>query len=60
MAYLLLSRDNGTRPIVECPRGEDPEEVAKKHGAKIYDICPSKEEAERRLVKDPTGKADWR
>ena len=60
MPYLLISLANGTRQIVEHPAGKDAEEVANEHGAKIYDFCHSKEEAERRLAKDPTGKADWR
>lgn len=60
MSYLLLSLSDGTRRIVECPSGENPQEVSEKHGTKIYEFCSSREEAERRLAKDPTGKIDWR
>lgn len=59
MSCLLLSLPDGTRRIVECPSGEDPEEVAEKHGTTIYEFCSSREEAERRLAKDPTGKLDF-
>jgi len=59
MSYLLLSPIDGSRPIVDCPAGEDPDEVAKKHGATNYISCQSKEEAERLLAKEINGKADW-
>jgi hypothetical protein len=58
-AYLLLSSPDGSRPIVECPPGENPDEVAKNHGATIYEYCQSREEAEQRRAKDPNGKAFW-
>ena len=60
MSCLLLSLADGTRRIVECPPGEDPEEVAQKHGTTIYEFCSFLEDAERRLAKDPNGKAVWR
>lgn len=58
-AYLLLSPPDGSRPIVECPSGESPDEVAKNHGATIYEYCQSRKEAEQRLAKDPNGKVLW-
>jgi hypothetical protein len=45
--------------MVECPPGSDMEAFAQQHGAKIYEFCASREEAERRLRKDPNGKATW-
>ena len=36
-AYLLLSPPDGSRPIVESPPGESPDEVAKNYGATIYE-----------------------
>lgn len=59
MAHLLLSLPNGRHAIVGCPSDQNPEEVAEGHGARIYDYCDSKEEAERRLAKDPNGRAFW-
>ncbi len=57
-ACLLLSCEDGSRKIVECPTGADPEDIAERNGAKIYEFCESSEEAERRLSNDPNGKMD--
>ena len=57
--FLILSCEDGTRKIIECPPGADPETLAQQHGTKIYDLCDSKEEAERRMTKDPNGKPVW-
>jgi hypothetical protein len=59
MSFLLLSCEDGSRKIIECPPGSDLEALAQQHGAKIYDLCDSQEEAERRLGKDPNGKPIW-
>lgn len=54
--YLLLPCEDGTRPIIECPSGSDPEQLAQRHGATVFEPCDSLEEAHYRLSKDPNGK----
>jgi len=57
--FLLLSCENGQREIVEYPLGSDIDALAQQHGARIYDFCASKADAERRLAKNPNGKPFW-
>ncbi|HEV8041375.1 MAG TPA: hypothetical protein VGP62_21045 [Bryobacteraceae bacterium] len=59
MSHLLLSCEDGSRLIVECPPDSDPETLAQQNGARIYEPCDSLEDAERRLSKDPNGKPFW-
>ena len=46
MSYLALVYADGENSIVECPEIADPRSVALQHGATMFDVCYSKEEAE--------------
>jgi hypothetical protein len=59
MRHLLLSCDDGTRPIIEWPSGSDPEALAQRHGATIFETCDSLDDAQRRRSKEQTGKVIW-
>jgi hypothetical protein len=58
-AVLLLSLPNGTKNIVPCPNGADPEDVATGFGAAIYEYFESEDQAKLSLDRDPTRKANW-
>jgi hypothetical protein len=58
-AVLLLSLPNGTKKIVPCPNGADPEDVATGFGTTIYQYFESEDQARLSLDGDPTRKADW-
>ena len=59
VTLLLLTLPDGTRKIVSLPHGNHPEQVAERHGASLFDLCSSPEEAQRRLSRDPNGKVIW-
>jgi len=56
MRYLLLSSEDGSRPIIEWPSGSDPQALALRQGAKIFEPCDSLEDAQRLRSNDQTGK----
>jgi len=49
LVYLALVFADGENSIIECADIADPRSVASDHGATMYDVCHSKDEAERTL-----------